>query len=56
METKFRKYFCVCGSCGEDEEGNGVQESTDKIGRREKTNWKTQRDVEMQELKKVGRG
>jgi len=35
----------VCGSCGEDEGGNGVQERSDRIGRREKTNWKTQREM-----------
>jgi hypothetical protein len=42
---KFRKYSGVCVSCGEDKGGKGVQESTDRIGRREKTSWKAEREV-----------
>jgi hypothetical protein len=55
-------------SCDGAEEGNGAQESTERIHIRGKTSWKAPRmmfrccgqrcyeDVEMQELEKVGRG
>ena len=58
----------MCGSCDQDEGRKGVQQSTERINRREKTSWKTQRkmvtcsgqecyeNIEMLELERVGEG